>query len=77
MASVVFLPFFQTQFANLEFVHVVTCPLSFLTLKRYISVHNVFSVLGFENLYGNFHNDFIPIFWRPSFFAEKLFLPRG
>ena len=46
MASVAFiLLFYQTYFANLEFVHFVTCSLRFLILKRYISEHTGFSFL--------------------------------
>ena len=38
MAKVLFFFFFQTHFANLHFVHFVTRPLHFLTLRRYISL---------------------------------------
>ena len=37
--------FSQTHFANFEFVHFVSCPLRFLTLKHYIAGHIDWSVL--------------------------------
>ena len=49
--------FFQTQFANSQ---LVTCPLHFLTLKRYISESIGWSALVFWNLYGKVAIDQVP-----------------
>ena len=72
-ATVVFLfLFFQTHFANLEFVHFLPCLLHFLNLKRYISDTLYGPFQFFKNLYGTVANDQVPNFQRPKIFWGQI-----